>query len=150
MRRVQRRDLKAGAIGAALSVVALVAFHEGGFAATHGLDDEESGWSDHGVANGASKSRAAARGVSAGEPEAWVLGGDAAGGFGSMAQRFINYYSAALQDLSGDVKYEVADPKIARVSTSGRVIPLANGRTEDLTKPPQPVNNYRLHDGGKE
>jgi len=35
-----------------------------------------------------------------------------------------------LQDLSGDVKFEVADPKVARVSTSGRVIPLANGSTE--------------------
>jgi hypothetical protein len=34
------------------------------------------------------------------------------------------------QDLSGDVKYEVADPKVARVSTSGRVMPLANGSTE--------------------
>src|SRR5258708_39712881 len=34
------------------------------------------------------------------------------------------------QDLSGDVKYEIADPKIARVSTSGRVVPLANGSTE--------------------
>src|SRR5260370_41535250 len=35
-----------------------------------------------------------------------------------------------LQDLSGDVKYEIADPKIARVSTTGRVTPLANGKTE--------------------
>ncbi len=35
-----------------------------------------------------------------------------------------------LQDLSGDVKFEVANPKVARVSTSGRVIPLANGSTE--------------------
>jgi hypothetical protein len=34
------------------------------------------------------------------------------------------------QDLSGDVKYEVANPKVARVSTSGRVVPLANGTTE--------------------
>src|SRR5690242_14645323 len=34
-----------------------------------------------------------------------------------------------LQDLSGDVRYEVADPKVARVSTSGRVVPLANGAT---------------------
>src|SRR6516225_2952488 len=35
-----------------------------------------------------------------------------------------------LQDLSRDIKYEVADPKIARVSTSGRVVPVANGTTE--------------------
>ncbi len=34
------------------------------------------------------------------------------------------------QDLSADVKYEVADPKIVRVTSSGRVVPLADGRTE--------------------
>jgi hypothetical protein len=37
---------------------------------------------------------------------------------------------ARLQDLTGDVKYEVADPKVVRVTASGRVIPLADGRTE--------------------
>jgi hypothetical protein len=35
-----------------------------------------------------------------------------------------------LQDLTGDVRYEAADPKIVRVSTSGRVLPVANGTTE--------------------
>jgi hypothetical protein len=35
-----------------------------------------------------------------------------------------------LQDLSGDVKYAVADPKVARVTAAGRVMPLANGSTE--------------------
>jgi hypothetical protein len=35
-----------------------------------------------------------------------------------------------LQDLSGDVKYEVGNAKVARVSTTGRVIPLGNGTTE--------------------
>jgi len=35
-----------------------------------------------------------------------------------------------LQDLSADVKFDVADPKIVRVTTTGRVIPLTNGRTE--------------------
>ena len=35
-----------------------------------------------------------------------------------------------LQDLSGDVKYEVADPTIARVSASGRIVPLKNGATK--------------------
>jgi hypothetical protein len=35
-----------------------------------------------------------------------------------------------LQDLTGDVKYEVADAKVVRVSTAGQVIPLANGSTE--------------------
>src|SRR5262245_24666705 len=34
------------------------------------------------------------------------------------------------QDLSEDVKYTIADPKIARVTSSGRVIPLADGHTE--------------------
>ncbi len=34
-----------------------------------------------------------------------------------------------LQDLTGDVKYEAADPKIVRVTSAGRVIPLANGNT---------------------
>jgi hypothetical protein len=36
---------------------------------------------------------------------------------------------ARLQDLSGDVKYEVADPKVARVTASGRVVPVGNGKT---------------------
>src|SRR5438552_957561 len=35
-----------------------------------------------------------------------------------------------LHDLTTDIKYEVADSKIVRVTTSGRVIPLANGSTE--------------------
>src|SRR4051794_32210511 len=34
-----------------------------------------------------------------------------------------------LQDLTADIKYSVADPKVARVTTSGRVIPLNNGKT---------------------
>jgi hypothetical protein len=33
------------------------------------------------------------------------------------------------QDLTGDVTYAVTDPKVARVSASGRVVPLANGTT---------------------
>jgi hypothetical protein len=35
-----------------------------------------------------------------------------------------------LQDLTGDAKYEIADKKIARITSTGRVIPLANGSTE--------------------
>jgi hypothetical protein len=35
-----------------------------------------------------------------------------------------------LQDLSTDIKYDVADSKVVRVTSTGRVIPLANGRTE--------------------
>jgi hypothetical protein len=35
-----------------------------------------------------------------------------------------------LQDLTGDIKYEVKDDKVIRVTSAGRVIPLANGATE--------------------
>jgi len=35
-----------------------------------------------------------------------------------------------LQDLTGEVKYEVADKKVVRVTSTGRVLPLANGTTE--------------------
>ncbi len=35
-----------------------------------------------------------------------------------------------MQDLSADVKFDVADPKIVRVTSTGRVLPLADGRTE--------------------
>lgn len=35
-----------------------------------------------------------------------------------------------LQDLTGDLKYEVADPKVARVTSTGRIVPLANGSTQ--------------------
>jgi hypothetical protein len=38
--------------------------------------------------------------------------------------------NARIQDLSGDIAYTVADPKVARVSTGGRVMPVANGATE--------------------
>ncbi len=39
-----------------------------------------------------------------------------------------------VQDLTGDVEYSVADGKIARVLTSGRVIPMANGSSEVIAK----------------
>jgi hypothetical protein len=35
-----------------------------------------------------------------------------------------------VQDLSGDVKYDVADAKVARVTSAGRVVPLADGKTQ--------------------
>src|SRR5438552_4869399 len=35
-----------------------------------------------------------------------------------------------MHDLSTDVKFDVADPKIVRATDTGRVIPLTNGRTE--------------------
>jgi hypothetical protein len=34
-----------------------------------------------------------------------------------------------LVDLTSDMKFDVADPKIARVTTAGRVVPLSNGST---------------------
>jgi hypothetical protein len=34
-----------------------------------------------------------------------------------------------MQDLTGNVQYDIADAKIARVTSAGRVIPLANGTT---------------------
>jgi hypothetical protein len=34
------------------------------------------------------------------------------------------------QDLTGDVRYEVANPKVVRVTSNGRIIPLGNGTTE--------------------
>jgi Protein of unknown function (DUF1553)/Protein of unknown function (DUF1549) len=37
--------------------------------------------------------------------------------------------AGSLQDLTGDVQYEVADSKILRVTSAGRVLPLANGKT---------------------
>ena len=38
------------------------------------------------------------------------------------------------QDLTGNVTYAVADPKIAKVTPQGRVIPLADGKTEVVAK----------------
>jgi len=35
-----------------------------------------------------------------------------------------------LQDLTGDVKFTVADEKVAKVTPAGRVLPVANGSTE--------------------
>jgi len=39
-----------------------------------------------------------------------------------------------LQDLTGDATYEAADPKIVRITTAGRVVPIANGTTEVTIK----------------
>jgi hypothetical protein len=35
-----------------------------------------------------------------------------------------------LQDLTGDVKYELANDKVARITTNGRIMPSANGTSE--------------------
>jgi hypothetical protein len=42
--------------------------------------------------------------------------------------------SGRLQDLSTDAQYEVADDKIVRVTTSGRILPLTNGHTEIVAR----------------
>ena len=39
-----------------------------------------------------------------------------------------------LQDVTGNVQYEIADAKVARISSAGRVIPLANGSTTITAK----------------
>ena len=41
-----------------------------------------------------------------------------------------NLAGGKLQDLSGDVKYEIANDKLARITTAGRIIPLTNGTAE--------------------
>jgi hypothetical protein len=38
------------------------------------------------------------------------------------------------QDLTGDVTYEIANPALARVTTAGRIIPLADGKTTITAK----------------
>lgn len=49
------------------------------------------------------------------EPEPWVLGGEGSGGFGSMAQRFINFY--------GDALYrEICDPQQGRLKDEYRTL----------------------------
>ena len=39
-----------------------------------------------------------------------------------------------LQDLTGNVQYEIADAKLARISSLGRIIPLVNGSTTITAK----------------
>jgi hypothetical protein len=58
-------------------------------------------------------------------PQVRLIGGD------DSAQLIITgtLPAGAPQDLSGAVQYAVADPNIARVTSTGRVIPLANGTT---------------------
>jgi len=45
-----------------------------------------------------------------------------------------NLAGGKLQDLSSDVTYEVADPKLITVTSSGRILPKANGLTEITAK----------------
>jgi hypothetical protein len=45
-----------------------------------------------------------------------------------------NLAGGKLQDLSGDVTYEIADPKLISITSSGRVLPRANGATEITAK----------------
>ncbi len=41
-----------------------------------------------------------------------------------------NLAANKVQDLTGDVKYELANEKLARITSSGRIIPLINGTTD--------------------
>jgi hypothetical protein len=41
-----------------------------------------------------------------------------------------NLAGGKVQDLTGDVKYEIANEKLARITTNGRIIPIANGTAE--------------------
>jgi hypothetical protein len=41
-----------------------------------------------------------------------------------------NLAGGKMQDLTGDVKYEIANAAMARVTSDGRIIPLVNGSTE--------------------
>lgn len=61
------------------------------------------------------------------QPEKMVLKGQ-----DDSAQLVITGFvkDGKLQDLTGDVKYEVANPALARVTSTGRVMPQANGTTE--------------------
>jgi hypothetical protein len=45
-----------------------------------------------------------------------------------------NLAGGKLQDLSGDVTYEIADPKLITVTPTGRILPKANGSTEVTAK----------------
>ncbi|MGE3806449.1 MAG: DUF1549 domain-containing protein [Gemmataceae bacterium] len=42
--------------------------------------------------------------------------------------------AARLQDLTGDVTYESANEKVARVTSTGRIVPVGNGATEITAK----------------
>jgi hypothetical protein len=42
--------------------------------------------------------------------------------------------SGRSQDLSGDAEYVVADPKVVKITPTGRIFPLANGTTEITAK----------------
>lgn len=48
-------------------------------------------------------------------PDPWVLGGDEGGGFGPMAQRFLNFYSAAIHR-------EICDPTTPGLKDSYRTL----------------------------
>jgi Protein of unknown function (DUF1553)/Protein of unknown function (DUF1549)/Bacterial Ig-like domain (group 2) len=53
-------------------------------------------------------------------------------GLDDSAQLVVSAALAAgkTEDLTGDAKYEIANEKVARVTTAGRIIPIANGSTE--------------------
>src|SRR5258706_1448884 len=39
-----------------------------------------------------------------------------------------------MQDLTQDAKYEPADAKLVRITSTGRIVPLANGKTEVVAR----------------
>jgi hypothetical protein len=45
-----------------------------------------------------------------------------------------NLNTGRTQDLSGDAQYTVADPKVVKITPTGRLFPLANGTTEITAK----------------
>ncbi len=60
------------------------------------------------------------------EPDAWVLGGDHGGGFGSMAQRFIGFYADAIYK-------EICDPEQGQLKDTYRNL-IGGSDTNDRVK----------------
>lgn len=60
------------------------------------------------------------------EPAPWVLGGESGGGFGSMAQRFLNFYADALYR-------EICDPQQGRMKDEYRSL-VSGSDTRDRVK----------------
>lgn len=69
--------------------------------------------------------------LSGDEPAPWVLGGEKAGGFGSMAQRFLSFYGDALYK-------EICDPQQGRLKDQYRGI-ISGSDTNDRVKAIAPV-----------
>jgi hypothetical protein len=68
------------------------------------------------------QSEASALVLSGEAPEPWVLGGPAAGGFGSLARRFLTFYSAAMRRELCDAKGAGLNTRYAE-QLGGQAIP---------------------------